>query len=289
MKIGISVKKQIIATTACMSLMASLLVGTAASASATTPEGEVPDTASEALEESINTLIELDAAEDAEDLEASLEEYAAENGITLEEAAAEAATEAEESYYDTGEYDGETDYALEGEYIESSENDEYFAAEDEPVMEARSGGANRNISVGTGRQKGDVVYTPATTAGANHGHSGIYHAPKTLVEAPGTGKKAKTTSSTSFKVAKKAKKQYVKTTQSNRNRAADRAYSYRGKGYNYNFAGNKNVNGKTMNCSQLVWAAYKSTSGIDLDSNGGPGVYPSNIRDSKHTVTYKSF
>lgn len=42
-----------------------------------------------------------------------------------------------------------------------------------------------------------------------------------------------------------------------------------------------------MNCSQLVWVAYMEAAGIDLDSNGGPGVYPYDIRDSSYTVTYQ--
>ena len=44
-----------------------------------------------------------------------------------------------------------------------------------------------------------------------------------------------------------------------------------------------------MNCSQTVWAAYKSATGIDLDSNGRHGVYPSDILNSRYTVTYQRF
>ncbi len=39
------------------------------------------------------------------------------------------------------------------------------------------------------------------------------------------------------------------------------------------------------NCSQLVWCAYKQTSNIDLDSNLGFGVYPSDIISSS-SLTY---
>lgn len=45
---------------------------------------------------------------------------------------------------------------------------------------------------------------------------------------------------------------------------------------------------KQLNCSGLIGQAYKKSVNIDLDSNGGLAVYPSNIRDSKYTVTYKS-
>ncbi|KAB7789844.1 hypothetical protein [Bifidobacterium leontopitheci] len=43
-----------------------------------------------------------------------------------------------------------------------------------------------------------------------------------------------------------------------------------------------------MNCSQLAWASYYYTSKLDLDSNGGSGVYPKDIRDSQYTLTYKT-
>lgn len=42
----------------------------------------------------------------------------------------------------------------------------------------------------------------------------------------------------------------------------------------------------TYNCSSLVWAAwmYASTYNVDLDRNGGPGVYPEDLWKSPHTV-----
>jgi len=43
-----------------------------------------------------------------------------------------------------------------------------------------------------------------------------------------------------------------------------------------------------MNCSQLVWATYTIKAGIALDSNGGFGVYPDNIKDSSLTSTYST-
>lgn len=90
-----------------------------------------------------------------------------------------------------------------------------------------------------------------------------------------------------MKVAKGAQKQTVSSTSSQRIRAKDFALAKRGKPYNTNFAFNKTVEDSKYNCSQLVWAAFKKQE-LDLDSNGGPGVYPSNIRDSRHTSTYKT-
>lgn len=45
--------------------------------------------------------------------------------------------------------------------------------------------------------------------------------------------------------------------------------------------------GNAYNCSELVWKAYKKAAGIDLDRNGGLGVYPNNILDSSYTSVYK--
>ncbi len=44
-----------------------------------------------------------------------------------------------------------------------------------------------------------------------------------------------------------------------------------------------------FNCSELVWKSYKKSSGIDLDSNGGLGVYPNDIKNSNMTVIIDYF
>lgn len=38
------------------------------------------------------------------------------------------------------------------------------------------------------------------------------------------------------------------------------------------------------NCSELVWKAFKNAAGVDLDNNGGLGVYPNDIYNSGLTV-----
>lgn len=144
-----------------------------------------------------------------------------------------------------------------------------------------------NIPVGTALHRGDVFYTPSKTSGINHGHSGIYSYTNYIVEStPATGVTERPASQ--VKVASGSVKQHVATSTANRNKAADRARTYVGRGYNYDFAFNRTASGR-MNCSQTVWAAYMTATGIDLDSDGGHGVYPSDIRDSKYTVTYKRF
>lgn len=76
-----------------------------------------------------------------------------------------------------------------------------------------------------------------------------------------------------------------------KNRKAVAAWALKqvGKPYDYVFSENKvnDVEGNLMfNCSELVWKAwrYNLKVAVDLDSNGGTGVYPNNIRDSKRTV-----
>lgn len=143
-----------------------------------------------------------------------------------------------------------------------------------------------NQAPGPSRYKGDVMYSNAWT-GINHGHSAIYYTTSTVVHAPGIGQTSRSESANNNIGLKNGiQLQYVDTTQTNRNNAANYAYNHlRNKPYDTNFAFNKTTISK-LNCSSLVWNAYMNTANLDLDSNGGPGVYPSNIRDSSRTVTY---
>lgn len=133
-----------------------------------------------------------------------------------------------------------------------------------------------------------MVYSPVSTLGVTHGHSAIYYTSSNLMEAPGPGYKSRLISASDLKVWKGAVKQTVKTTSAKRiNAAAHSRSTYMGRAYNILFGFNKTGNGP-MNCSQLVWAAYKEF-GVDIDGNGGHGVYPSDIKDSSLTTTYKTF
>lgn len=145
-----------------------------------------------------------------------------------------------------------------------------------------------NKAPGLSRNKGDVMYSKAWT-GINHGHSAIYYTKDRVVHAPGTGQKSRSESANNRIGLKNGiQLQSVSTSQTNRNKAANYAYNnLRNKPYDLAFANNKKTISK-LNCSGLVWNAYKKSVNIDLDSNGGPGVYPSNIRDSSKTVTYAS-
>lgn len=153
------------------------------------------------------------------------------------------------------------------------------------VSPQSSGGGNRTL--GSAAAVGDVFVSPASTLFIQHGHTGIYYAKSAIVEAPGGDLKSRSISANSTVVGQGTVKQHVDVSQSTRNSAAGYAYSnLRGKPYNSNFFMNRFEYGSTMNCSQLVWAAYLIKAGIDIDGNGGLGVYPYNIKDSRFTSTY---
>lgn len=148
------------------------------------------------------------------------------------------------------------------------------------------GGGSRTL--GHGKKKGDIYYAPASTLSINHGHTGMYYSTTTLIEAPGLGSRVTVLNADTKRVGSGAQKQTVLVHQDQRNSAADWAHTKRGREYNTNFAFNKRVDAEKYNCSQLVWAAFVTAAGIDLDSNGGAGVYPTNIRDSSYTETYQT-
>lgn len=63
--------------------------------------------------------------------------------------------------------------------------------------------------------------------------------------------------------------------------AANFAASHTDAYYDINFINNKNGDYSELNCSEIVWAAYYE-SGIDIDGDGGIGVYPNDIYESEY-------
>ncbi|MGZ2224334.1 YiiX/YebB-like N1pC/P60 family cysteine hydrolase [Glutamicibacter nicotianae] len=217
---------------------------------------------------SLNELANLNPGTSVTELKDSLGEFAQDEGISLDEAVNRALSESKAS-------------VREAKSVDSLAN--------RSVASAASSGGSGTVTLGSATRKGDLFVSPASTLFVQHGRTGIYYSTATIVEAPGTGKNSRSIAGSSVKVGKGAVKQYVSTTATNRGKAANHAFNkLRGKGYNSNFAVNKSTTGSKMNCSQLVWAAYKAATGIDLDGNGGLGVYPYNIKDSSKTVTYKT-
>lgn len=173
------------------------------------------------------------------------------------------------------------------------------------------------------RNRGDIFYSDATTARVNHGHNGIFvgdpnagdFTKNDTVEASGHIDVGSSSGEDDPNAGVKRRQnlenddprrtskprlrnpQYftVNTSQEARNEAADWALRKAGQrngdpgaGYNYNFAFNKDIEADRFNCSSLVWAAYMAaTNGvIDLDADGGPGVYPSDVRDDDQVSPY---
>lgn len=70
--------------------------------------------------------------------------------------------------------------------------------------------------------------------------------------------------------------------------AVDWAKTKKGFSYAYTF-NNKSCGNHDYNCSQLVWCAYRQTSGVDLDSDGTWFVSPSDMKDSEFTFIIWSY
>lgn len=146
------------------------------------------------------------------------------------------------------------------------------------------GSSGGTVSVGPS-SKGNFYYTASQTAYMNHGHVGMYYSSDVIVESvPETG--VRTISTTLRKVDQgDAQVKSVTTSSSNRNNAANWAFSRVGiDAYSYNFVTNRSTSHiGDKNCSKLVWSAYKLNGNLDLDVDGGLGVYPRDVRDAPGT------
>ena len=162
------------------------------------------------------------------------------------------------------------------------------ATPDSDFSTSSDSGCTKKVKVGNAQRKGDIFHSYAVTAKVNHNHVGIYYTTTTIVEAPGGDSKSQARTAATLNKCGPIYKMYVKAKQTSRDKAANYAYNeLRGKEYDGNWAFSK-VNGDDkVNCSELVWRAYKSV-GIELDYNGGPGVRPDDIKDDGSTVIYST-
>lgn len=154
-----------------------------------------------------------------------------------------------------------------------------------------SGGGSGTVQFPRASRAGDVFVHSSRTASVNHGHAGLYSSTTYVIEAPGGGKKSRQISITQrrgpknefwlYRVGESSKRRSAAITQS-------RKY-YLSKPYDSSFYNNRSNGSSKLNCSELVWRAFKynSYSKIDIDSNKGWGVYPKNIQDSGWTHFYK--
>ncbi|WJJ14464.1 YiiX/YebB-like N1pC/P60 family cysteine hydrolase (plasmid) [Prescottella equi] len=138
------------------------------------------------------------------------------------------------------------------------------------------------------RGLGDIFYSYADTAAVNHGHNGIFVSKTQNIEAAGLGKKTVLVDNAAGRQVSSPTLSWVNTSQEIRQRAVDWAYTKLGTSYNLHFAWNRKVEDEQYNCSQLVWAAFMHASynDLDLDDDGGHGVYPRDIRDSPWITHY---
>jgi uncharacterized protein YycO len=207
----------------------------------------------------LDRIAELNPGVDTNTLRAELRKAAAQSGTAYDTLLAEVLAEAEHS-------------------AERASGDGQFS-----IMKEGDG----TVYLGSGQRKGDLFVSPASTMFVEHGHIGIYYSTTVIVEAPGNCCLSRSISASSRLVGEGSVKQYVDTTQANRDAAANHSYNnFRGRAYDNSFWNNRSNGDGKLNCSELVWLAYLRTMGLDLDANGGWGVYPYDIRNHSRTVTY---
>lgn len=152
------------------------------------------------------------------------------------------------------------------------------------------GGSVTTYTLGAAKYNGDVFYEPASTFSVQHGHVGIYWTSDIVVESmPGDG--VRSINRTNKKVEKGSKIfTFSGVSVATQNDASNWAYARKGESYSYNFATNRTTSHYgAKNCSKLVWSAYKVKANLDLDKDGGLGVYPKDILYHSKSSVYKSY
>lgn len=163
------------------------------------------------------------------------------------------------------------------------------AATSYSASSSAGGSCDRKVILGNSRYRGDIFHSAASTAWVQHNHVGIYYTTGAIVEAPGGSYSSWVRTASTHRVCATAHKMHVLTTQANRDKAARYAYyNLRGKPYDRYFYNNKTNGDSKLNCSELVWKAYKRATGFDLDYNGGPGVYPNDIKNHSRVSIYQT-
>ncbi|MCM3720103.1 hypothetical protein [Fictibacillus phosphorivorans] len=178
---------------------------------------------------------------------------------------------------------GDTEEAVLKQIVKELKQDQMKASKEAEKV-GTMGGKGGTVPVGNS-SKGDFFYTASQTAYLNHGHVGMYYTSSTIVESvPDTG--VRTISTTLRKVDQgDAQVKSVTTSSANRENAANWAYSRVGiDDYSYNFVTNRKTSHiGDKNCSKLIWSAYVLHGNLDLDVDGGLGVYPRDVRDAPDT------
>ncbi|UOY92418.1 hypothetical protein MUG87_18670 [Ectobacillus sp. JY-23] len=166
---------------------------------------------------------------------------------------------------------------------ELKKNDAKGIEESRKGIRAQGGGGG-TVPVGPS-SVGNIFYTASQTAYLNHGHVGMYSSKEKIVESvPGDGVRTKTAKERKVDKGDAVIKS-VNTSSTNKQNAAKWALGRVGvDSYSYNFATNRHTSHYgAKNCSKLIWSAYQLNGKLDLDVDGGAGVYPRDVRDAKQT------
>lgn len=147
-----------------------------------------------------------------------------------------------------------------------------------------------SYTLGPATYNGDIFYEPASFASYTYGHVGIYWTSDIIVESvPNDGVRKMNRKYKSVQSGSKIMtiRNYPASMQ---NTVSNWAYARIGESYSYNFATNRSTGYYgAKNCSKLVWSAYRVKGDIDLDCNGGAGVYPKDILNSSKVRVYKTY
>lgn len=154
-------------------------------------------------------------------------------------------------------------------------------------IQADKGVKDGDVSVMAGTyptRKGVILVTKDGKYGSLVGHAGIIYSSTSTVESfpsggVGTYSNNWTKYNTVYGVTTSG------TTVAQDANVANRAYSHRGKAYNYDFT-NINTTSKFY-CSQLVYEGYRTITGLNLNQGGGI-VFPIDLVQSSHTYTIYS-
>lgn len=148
------------------------------------------------------------------------------------------------------------------------------------------GGGGGSTPVPPGRNDGDIYFVPSGFT-----HVGLYSG-NTLkvIEAPGLGQGPSHEIFASEKRLDRGARRLT-TVRSADEQEAVVGYAREhllGRRYNLDFLWNTYplAEDDPVNCSQLVWNAYLHAADLDLDHDGGPGVYPVDIYRSGFTTEY---
>lgn len=159
---------------------------------------------------------------------------------------------------------------------------EYKQSHDSSISQYdRSGGGDRSLP--KARHRGDFFYSPVNF----YGHCGIYSYKDRVVEAIGDGALATESYYNNVFVTANTEIRSVNTSQANKDKAADRARTYIGRGYNSSFFTSSKNDWGGLHCAQLVWASYYFGAGIDIDEGDDDIVWPIDLKNTSKATTYR--